>query len=286
MDEDRSYDAVRVKVFDPLTMVFDEWYYGELHYLVGAKNTRVFYLLKTAAGLLANMPTPADPTTPTEVELAAIEKHHRHQLELYSVLMLCLPKHLQHVANEGQPVEHPHGRLACERLVAYYHENDPGYLPDLSASVHNLNFKDCDNSAEVLIYRLDLKCGLLARHPEYAVPVQTRITILIRALKADSRFDHVIQEHTVNPYAGAQGYENLKRVVVSFARRFATLPRPTDPADNVSVEQALNLQTQRPPARGRGRRTNRNGERLCFNCGKPGHFARECKEQKANGDGL
>ena len=73
MDEDRSYDSVKVKVFDPTKMVFDEWYYGEFHYLVGAKNTKVFYLLKTPAGLLVNMVVAADPANPTAAELAAID---------------------------------------------------------------------------------------------------------------------------------------------------------------------------------------------------------------------
>ena len=88
-----------------------------------------------------------------------------------------------------------------------------GWLPELSYAVQNLSLKEYNNQAEIFIYQLDHKCSMLAAHPEYAVPVQAKITTLVRALKADSRFDHIIQEHTVNPYAGTAGYEKLKQTV-------------------------------------------------------------------------
>ena len=75
-------------------------------------------------------------------EVEDIKKHHRDQLELYSVLMMCLPKHLQHIASAGQPPIHPHGREACRRLVEYFHDNDPGCLPELSYAVQNLSLKE------------------------------------------------------------------------------------------------------------------------------------------------
>ena len=265
MSDERGYESIKTKPFDPLTMIFDEWFYGDFHHLVGARNPKIYYLLRSGAGLLENLPTAADPDNPTNAETEAIKVHLRHQLELYSLLMMCLPRHLQHVANQGQG-EDPHGREACERLVRHYHEDDPGYLPDLSYSVHNLSMKECDNHAERFLYVLDHKCSMLAARPEYAVPVQARITILIRALKADSRFDHIIQEHTVNPYAGELGYEKLKQTVVSFARRFQVQEQTLDPSDTPHREQALNL-----------RGIQRQGKsRRCFNCGDPNHFVREC----------
>ena len=174
MEEDKSYESVKTVPFDPTRQVFDEWFYGDFHFLIGAKNTRVFYLLKTPAGELANLPTPADPDVPTAEETRAIEKHHRDQLELYSVLMMCLPKHLQHIASVGQPPMHPHGREACRKLVEYFHDNDPGYLPELSYAVQNLSLKEFDNQAEIFIYQLDHKCSMLASHAEYAVPTPCR----------------------------------------------------------------------------------------------------------------
>ena len=282
MEEDKSYESVKTVPFDPTRQVFDEWFYGDFHFLIGAKNTRVFYLLKTPAGELVNLPTPADPDVPTAEETRAIEKHHRDQLELYSVLMMCLPKHLQHIASVGQPPMHPHGREACRKLVEYFHDNDPGYLPELSYAVQNLSLKEFDNQAEIFIYQLDHKCSMLASHAEYAVPVQAKITTLIRALKADSRFDHIIQEHTVNPYAGTAGYEKLKQTTVAFARRFKASESSTDPAAQPrSREQSLNLRTGRKPQqRRREKLRDKDGVDLCFNCGKPGHYARDCKEAK------
>ena len=284
MEEERSCDSVKIVPFDPMKQVFDEWFYGDFHFLIGAKNARVFYLLKTPAGELVNLPEPIDPDAPTAEEVRAIEKHNRDQLELYSVLMMCLPKHLQHIASVGQPPMHPHGREACRRLVEYFHDNDPGYLPELSYAVQNLSLKEYNNQAEIFIYQLDHKCSMLAAHPEYAIPVQAKITTLIRALKADSRFDHIIQEHTVNPYAGTAGYEKLKQTTVAFARRFRTLDAPVDPADLPRTrEQSLNLKP-RPRAKGERRRReklkNKDGEDLCFNCGKPGHYARDCRAPK------
>ena len=120
--------------------------------------------------------------------------------------------------------------------------------------------------------------------PPFRDAVQAKITTLVRALKADSRFDHIIQEHTINPYAGAAGYERLKQTVVAFARRFRVVDAPVDPADHVRTrEQSLNLKA-RPRAKGDRRRReklrNKDGEDLCFNCGKAGHYARDCREPK------
>ena len=60
MEEERSYDSVKIVPFDPMKQVFDEWFYGDFHFLIGAKNARVFYLLKTPAGELVNLPEPID----------------------------------------------------------------------------------------------------------------------------------------------------------------------------------------------------------------------------------
>ena len=42
MEEDKSYESVKTVPFDPTRQVFDEWFYGDFHFLIGAKNTRVF----------------------------------------------------------------------------------------------------------------------------------------------------------------------------------------------------------------------------------------------------
>ena len=40
MEEERSYDSVKIVPFDPMEQVFDEWSYGDFHSLIGAKNAR------------------------------------------------------------------------------------------------------------------------------------------------------------------------------------------------------------------------------------------------------
>ena len=69
MAEEKSYESVKVVPFDPTKQVFDEWFYGDFHFLVGAKNTRVFYLLKDPVGELVNLPEPIDPDAPTMEEV-------------------------------------------------------------------------------------------------------------------------------------------------------------------------------------------------------------------------
>ena len=44
-DYDRHMESVKTSPFDPNTQVFDEWFYSSFYNLIGAKNTRVFYLL-------------------------------------------------------------------------------------------------------------------------------------------------------------------------------------------------------------------------------------------------
>ena len=50
MAEEKSYESVKVVPFDPTKQVFDEWFYGDFQFLVGAKNTRVFYLAAEGPG--------------------------------------------------------------------------------------------------------------------------------------------------------------------------------------------------------------------------------------------
>ena len=276
---EKSLESVKVAAFDPLKVPFDDWYYTSFFHLIGAKNPRVYYLLRSDRGLPENAPVAVDPDNPTAEETKAIELYWRHQLELFSVLMLCLPKHLQHVASVGQE-ERPSGRTACDRLVRYYHENDPSYLPDLSYTIHNLSMADYGNHPETFMYQLDQKCAMLNGNADYMIPVQTRITILVRALKADSRFDSIIQEHTINPYQGEAGYERLKATIVSFARRFRAADSQ-DPADRPKHrrEQTLALMERR---RHGSKMANANGERLCWGCGKPGHIKANCPKERAN----
>ena len=73
MAEEKSYDSVKIVPFDPMKQVFDEWFYGDFHFLIGAKNTRVFYLLKTAEGELVNLPEPVDPDAPTAETPATVD---------------------------------------------------------------------------------------------------------------------------------------------------------------------------------------------------------------------
>ena len=175
--------------------------------------------------------------------------------------------------------------MACDALVKYYHDKDSSYRPDLSYAINNLSLAECANHVETFIYTLDTKCALLESDAAYAIPVQTRISILIRALKADSRFDQIVQRHNLEPYSGDAGYEKLKTTTVSFARRFRSSDYSADPADKPRKEQALKLLSDlkaRPmPTRNtRSRRESRNakGERLCWNCGKPGHMKAACTE--------
>ena len=71
-DYDRHMESVKTSPFDPNTQVFDEWFYSSFYNLIGAKNTRVFYLLKTKKGLPENAPKVADPAKPTPDEQKAI----------------------------------------------------------------------------------------------------------------------------------------------------------------------------------------------------------------------
>ena len=301
-DPEKSYESVKVVRFDPLHMVFDEWYYNDFKYLIGARNARVYYLLSTEQGLAANEPVAADPANPTATEMAAMKKWRRDQLELFSVLMMSLPKHLQGVARAGADGVNPNGREACENLVRYHHDHDPSYLPDLSYEVQNLTLAQCDNSAEEFVYQLDHKCAMLEHNADYAVAVQAKITILVRALKADSRFDVILQEHAVNPYVGVAGFEKLKRTTATFAKKFGRddgtgLDAATTSGTPRRREQALRLDGGGGKATGTslrlkpGRKGRMNvidpktGQRLCWNCGKPGHMREACtapKEEKAN----
>jgi hypothetical protein len=69
-----------------------------------------------------------------------------------------------------------------------------------------MTFRDYQNGAELFLYALNHKTGLLLDRAEYAIPIQTKITILMRALKLDSRFDAIVSKHAVDPYTGEAGY--------------------------------------------------------------------------------
>ena len=53
---DKGFESIKTKPFDPMTMIFDEWFYGDFHHLVGAKNPKIYYLPRSGAGLLENSP--------------------------------------------------------------------------------------------------------------------------------------------------------------------------------------------------------------------------------------
>ena len=121
-----------------------------------------------------------------------------------------------------------HRARAKFRLDEYYHDHDPGYLADLSYSIHNMTFRDYQNDAELFLYALNHKTGLLLDRTEYAIPIQTKITILIRALKLDSRFDAIVSKHAVDPYTGETGYLKACQTAVTFARRLRLAHTPAD----------------------------------------------------------
>ena len=102
----------------------------------------MYYLLNTSAGQLDNRPsTFIDPENPTEDEEQTLKLYDTQQLQLFSKLMMCLPKQLMLVAQQGQPLLEPNGREAMDRLDEYYHDHDPGYLADLSYTVYDPQYE-------------------------------------------------------------------------------------------------------------------------------------------------
>ena len=78
---------------------------------------------------------------PTEAEKEALRLYDTRQLQLFSRRMMCLPKQLMLVAQQGQPTWGPNGREALDKLDEYYHDHDPARLssgPELHDSQHEL----------------------------------------------------------------------------------------------------------------------------------------------------
>jgi hypothetical protein len=114
------------------------------------------------------------------------------------------------------------------------------------------------------VYALNHKTGLLLDRAEYAIPIQTKITILIRALKLDSRFDAIVSKHAVDPYTGEAGYLKASQTAVTFARRLRLAQTPPDtPTPPSRTEHTLNL-------------TDGGTKLTCSNSGKPGHTIETC----------
>ena len=146
----RSYQGVRDGQGMPLgpdedLVRNDEWKIDSYN-LIGASTPSFYYLLSSPAGLLRNRPaTFLDPENPTDAEQEALKVYDTRQLQLFSRLMMCPPKQRMLVAQQGQPAWGANGREALDRLDEYYHDHDPGYLADLSYSIHNLTFRDYQN---------------------------------------------------------------------------------------------------------------------------------------------
>ena len=258
----KEYASVKVCPLDPFKQSYDEWKI-DFYNLIGASAPSLYHLLNTDAGQLVNRPsTFMDPDNPTEGEERKLKLYDTQQLQLFSKLMMCLPKQLMLVAQQGQPPLAPNGREAMDRLDEYYHDHDPSYLADLSYTIHNMSFGDFQNDAELFLYALNHRAGLLLDRAEYAIPVQTKITILIRALKLDSRFDAIVSKHAVDPYTGEAGYLKACQTAVTFARRLrSSSAHPDTPAGR--TEHTLNL-------------TNEGPRLTCSNCGKAGHKIETC----------
>ena len=260
----KEYETVKVCPLDLMKTSYDEWKI-DFYNLIGASTPSLYYLLSSPAGLLRNRPaTFLDQDNPTDAEQETLKVYDTKQLQLFSRLMMCLPKQLMLVAQQGQPLWGPNGREALDRLDEYYHDHDPGYLADLSYSIHNMTFRDYQNDAELFLYALNHKTGLLLDRAEYAIPIQTKITILIRALKLDSRFDAIVSKHAVDPYTGEAGYLKASQTAVTFARRLRLAQTPLDaPTPPSRTEHTLNL-------------TDGGTKLTCSNCGKPGHKVETC----------
>ena len=115
-------------------------------------------------------------------------------------------------------------------------------LADPSYSIHNMTFRDYHNDAALFLYALNHKAGRLLDRSEYAIPIQTKITILIRALKLDSRFDAIVSKHAVDPYTGEAGYLKACQTAVTFARRLRLAQTlPDAPTLAGRMEHTLNL---------------------------------------------
>jgi hypothetical protein len=258
----KEYDSVKVCHLDLLKTSYDEWKV-DFYNLIGASTPSLYYLLSSSDGLLQNRPsTFVDADAPTEAEKEALRVYDTRQLQLFSRLMMCLPKQLMLVAQQGQPTWGPNGREALDRLDEYYHDHDPGYLADLSYTIHNMSFKDYENDAELFLYALNHKAGLLMDRSEYAIPIQTKITILIRALKLDSRFDAIVSKHAVDPYTGDSGYLKACQTAVTFARRLRSAHTLAQDSPPGRTEHTLNLTDGTKPT--------------CSHCGKLGHRLETC----------
>ena len=123
----KEYESVKVCHLDLMKTSYDEWKIDFFN-LIGASTPSLYYLLSSPAGLLRNRPTSLDPDNPTDDEQEALKVYDTRQLQLFSRLMMCLPKQLMLVAQQGQPTWGPNGREALDRLDEYYHDHDPGYL--------------------------------------------------------------------------------------------------------------------------------------------------------------
>ena len=101
----KEYDSVKVCHLDLLKTSYDEWKV-DFYNLIGASTPSLYYLLSSPDGLLRNRPsTFVDADAPTEAEKEALRVYDTRQLQLFSRLMMCLPKQLMLVAQQGQPMD-------------------------------------------------------------------------------------------------------------------------------------------------------------------------------------
>ena len=90
----KEYETVKVCHLDLMKTTYDEWKI-DFYNLIGASTPSLYYLLSSSAGLLRNRPaTYLDPENPTDEEQEALKLYDTRQLQLFSRLMMCLPKQL------------------------------------------------------------------------------------------------------------------------------------------------------------------------------------------------
>ena len=192
--------------------------------------------------------------------------HVKYNRKTYSMLQLSLPPWAQQIARSGAGTP-PSAWRAWRTLLDHFRQNDPGYYSNLSATVHDLTITAVDGSASALIAKLEKQAAILALAPGglFAIPVEMKITILIRAIAPDGRYDSVVNQHSLQPYSGHAGYQTLCGALYSTERRLKL--STSKKTRNEDMGLSMNLDSQE--------RKKRQTKR-CSHCGKTGHLKEAC----------